>query len=69
MDADAALRAFRRSGTYATASRSSVSATVVAAVAGIVVGILLSLAGLGLAVWVRRLQAVRRTRARAALDT
>ncbi len=69
VDADAALRAFRKSATYVTASRSSISATVVAAVAGIVVGVLLSLVGMGLVVWVRRLQEVRRVRAQAAIDT
>ncbi|KAK9826993.1 hypothetical protein WJX74_002920 [Apatococcus lobatus] len=69
VDAGAALRAFRRSATYATASRSSISATVVAAVAGIVVGILLSVVGFGLVVWVRRLRQIRAVRRQQALDT
>ena len=68
VDAVAALKAFRGSSTYAAASRSSISATVVAAVAGILVGIVLTLAAVGLWVYVQRLQQIRATRARAALD-
>lgn len=68
VDAAAALKAFRGSSTYAAASRSSISATVVAAVAGILVGIVLTLAAVGLWVYVQRLQQIRATRARAALD-
>lgn len=68
VDAAAALKAFRGSATYATASRSSISATVVAAVAGIVVGILLSVAAFGLLVWARRLREMRAVRRQQAID-
>lgn len=69
VNAVAALKAFRGSATYNTASKSSISATVVAAVAGIVVGIVLTLAAGGLIIWVKKLQAIRRTRAEAGIDS
>lgn len=69
IDGVAALKAFRGSATYATASRSSISATVVAAVAGIVVGIVLTLAAGGLMLWVRNLQATRQTRREIGIDS